>query len=111
MFSNWSAGEDSENPLDCKQIKLVNSKGNQLWIFFGKTEAEAEAEAPVLWLPDAKSQLTGKDSNAGNDWGQEKRVTDDEMVSQHYQLNEHESEQTPGDNEGQVPGILQSMGS
>ena len=67
-----------ESPLDCK-IKPVNPKGNQFWIFIGKTDAETEA--PMLWSPDAKSQLTGKDPDAGKDWGQEeKEATEDEMV-------------------------------
>ena len=56
-----------ESPLDCKEIKLVNPKGNQSGIFIGRTDADAEAEAPVLWPPDAKSQLTGKDPDAGKD--------------------------------------------
>ena len=65
-----------ESPLDCKEIKLVNPKGNQPWISIGKTDAEA----PVLWPPDAKSWLIGKDPEAGKDWGQEeKRAAEDEM--------------------------------
>ena len=67
-----------ESPLDCKEIKPVNPKGNQHWIFTGKTDTKAET--PILWPHDAKSQLTGKDPDAGKDWGQEKGVTDDEMV-------------------------------
>ena len=68
-----------QNPLDCKEIKLVNPKGNQPWILIGRTDAEAEA--PVLWLPDAKSWLTGKDSDAGKDWRQkETEAVEDEMV-------------------------------
>ena len=59
-----------ESPLDCKEIQAVNPKGNQSWIFIGRTDAEAEA--PILWLPDVKSQLTGKDPDVGKDWGQEK---------------------------------------
>ena len=86
-----------ESPLDCKKIKPVNPKGNQPWIFTGKTDAEA----PILWLPDAKSQLTGKDPDAGKDWGQEEKgTTEDEMVGWLHQLNGHEFEQTPGDREG-----------
>ena len=61
-----------ESALDNKEIKSVNPKGNQLWIFIGRTDADAEAEAPILWLPDAKSRLIGKDPDAGKDWGQEK---------------------------------------
>ena len=60
-----------ESPLDSKKIKPLNPKGNQPWIFIGRSEAEAEA--PVLWLPDVKSQLIGKDPDAGKDWGQEKQ--------------------------------------
>ena len=66
-----------ESPLDCK-IKPVNPKGNQLWIFTGRTGAKAEAT--IFWPPDAKNWLTGKDPDAGNDWGQEKGVTEDEMA-------------------------------
>ena len=68
-----------ESPLDSKEIKLVNPKGNQHWIFIGRTDAEAEA--PILWPPDAKSQLTGKDPDAGKDWRQkEKGEAEVEMV-------------------------------
>ena len=68
-----------ESPLDCKEIQQFHPKGNQSWIFIGRTDAEAET--PVLWPPDAKSQLIGKDPDAGKDWGpEEKRVTEDEMV-------------------------------
>jgi len=89
-----------ESPLDCKEIKPVNPKGNQSWIFIARTDAEAEA--PILWPPDAKSQLIGKDCDAGKDWRQEeKRVTEDEVVGWHQQLNAHEFEQTQGGGEGQ----------
>ena len=67
-----------ESPLDCKEIKLVNPKGSQPWIFIGR--AGAEAEVPILWPPDVKSWLIGKDLDAGKDWGQEKGVTEDEMI-------------------------------
>ena len=68
-----------ESPLECKEIKPVNPKGNQPWIFIGKTDAEAEA--PILWLPDMKSQLIGKDPDSGKDWRQkEKEEPEDEMV-------------------------------
>ena len=68
-----------ESPLDSKEIKPVNPKGNQPWIFIGRTDAEAEA--PVLWPPDVKSRLIGKDPDAGKDWRQkEKRAAEDEMV-------------------------------
>ena len=80
-----------ENPLDCKEIKPVNPKGNQPWIFIGKTDAEAEA--PVLWPPDAKNLLIWKDSDAGKDWKQEEKgTTENEMVGWHHLLNEHEFE-------------------
>ena len=89
-----------ESLLDCKEIKPVNPKGNQPWKFIGRTDAEAEA--PILWPPDAKSWLTGKAQDAGKDWRQEERVmTEDEMVGWHHWLNGHEFEQTPGDGEGQ----------
>ena len=84
-----------ENPLDSKEIKPVNLKGNQSWIFIERTDAEAEA--PILWLSDGKSQLTGKDSDAGKDWRQkEKEVAEDEMMGWHHQLNGHEFEQALG---------------
>ena len=69
-----------KSPLDSKKIKPVNPKGNQPWIFIGRTHVEAEA--PVLWPPDVKSQLIGKDSDAGEDWGKEEKkvVTEDKMV-------------------------------
>ena len=89
-----------ESPLDCRQIKPVNPKGNQLWTFIGWTDAETEA--PILWPPGTKSQLTGKDPDSGKGWGQEeKEVTEDEMVGRHHRLNGHEFEQTLGDSEGQ----------
>ena len=89
-----------ESPLDCKEIKSVNPKENQLWIFIGRSDAEAEA--PILWLPDAKSHFSGKDPDAGKDEGhEEKRATEDKMVGWHHQLNGHEFEQTLGNSEGQ----------
>ena len=89
-----------ESPLDCKEIKLVNPKGNQPWIFNGRTDAEAEAS--ILWPPDVKSRLIGKDPEAGKDWGQEEKgVTEDEMVGWHHRLNGHEFEQTLRDSERQ----------
>ena len=100
MLLNCGAGEDFESPLDSKEIKPVNPKGNQLWIFIGRTDAEAEA--PILWPSDAKSQLIGKDPDAGKDWKQrEKGVTEDEMVGWHNGLNGLDFEQTLGDGEGQ----------
>ena len=83
-----------ESPLGCKEIKLVNPRGNQSWIFIGRTDAEAET--PVLWPLDAKNWLTGKDPDAGKDWRQEEKgTTEDEMVGWHHQLNRHEFEQAP----------------
>ena len=88
-----------ENPLDSKDIKPVNPKGNQPWIF-GKTDAEAEA--PIMWPPDVKNWLIRQDPDAGKDWGlKEKGVTEDEMVGWHHQFSGHECEQTPGDSKGQ----------
>ena len=91
-----------ESPLDHKEIKAVNPKETQSWIFIWRSDAEVEA--PIIWPPDVKSRLTGKDTDAGKDWGQEKGVTEDEMVGWHHWLNGHDFEQTPGDSEGQ--GIL-----
>ena len=97
-----------ESLLDSKEIKPVNPKGNQPWIFIEMTLDETEV--PILWPPDVKSWLTGKDHDAGKAWGQEEKgMTDDKMVGWHYWLNGHESEQTPRDRE--KPGVLQSMGS
>ena len=79
-----------ESPLDCKEIQPVHSK-DQPWVFFGRNDAKAES--PVLWPPHAKSQLVGKDSDAGRDWGQEKKgMTEDEMAGWHHRLNGHEFE-------------------
>ena len=89
--------------MDQKEIKPVNPKGDQSWVFIGRTDVEAET--PILWPTDAKSRLIGKDSEAGKDWGQEEKgMTEDEMVGWHHQLNGHEFEQAPGDGEG--PGSL-----
>ena len=85
-----------ESPLDCKEIKPVSPKGNQSWIFIGRTDAKAET--PILWPPDAKNWLIWKDSEAGKDWRWgEKGMTGDEMVGWHHQLNGREFEQTLGD--------------
>ena len=89
-----------ESPLDFKEIKGVNPKGNQSWMFIGRTDAEAEA--PVLWPPDSKNWLTGKDPDAGKDWRQkEKGTTEDEGVGWHQRLSGQEFEQTPGVGDGQ----------
>ena len=80
-----------ESPLDCKEIQPVHPKGNQSWIFTGRTDAEAEI--PILWPPHAKSWLIGKDPDAGKDWRrEEKGMTEDEMVRWHYRLDGHEFE-------------------
>ena len=80
-----------ESPLDCQEIQPVHPKGNQSWIFIGRTDVEAET--PILWPPDVKSWLLGKDPDAGKDWRQkEKGATDDEMVAWHHRLDGHEFE-------------------
>ena len=87
-----------KSPLDCKEIKPVDPKGNQSWIFTGRTNAEA----PTLQPPDVKSQLTGKDPNAGKDWRQEEKGTsEDDMVRWHHQLDGLEFAQALRDGEGQ----------
>ena len=87
-----------ESPLDNKETKSVNPKGNQPWIFIGRTEAEAA----MLWPPDVKNWLTGKDFDAGKDWGQEKKgMTEDDMVGWHHGLDGHEFEWTLGVGDGQ----------
>ena len=88
-----------QSPLDHKETKPVIPKGNQPWIFIGKIVAEAEA--PILWPPDAKSRLIGKDLDAGKDWCQKEKMTaGHEMVGWHHQPNAHEFVQTPGDRKG-----------
>ena len=88
----------SENPLDGQEIKPVHLKGDQPWMFTGRTDAEA----PILWPPDMNSQLIGKDPDDGKDWKQEdKGTTEDEMVGWHYQLSEYEFEQVLADGDGQ----------
>ena len=83
-----------ESPLD-KEIKAINPKGNSSWIFIGRTDAEAEA--PILWPPEAKNWLSGKDPDAGKDWRQEEKgMTEDEMVGLYHRLDGHEFEQAPG---------------
>ena len=92
-----------ESPLDCKEIKPVNPKGNQSWIFIGRTEVETEA--PILWPSDTRSCLIGKELDAGKDWGQEENgATEDEMVGWHHWLNGHAFEQTLGE-------FLEGLGS
>ena len=89
-----------ESPLDCKEIQLVRPKGDQSWVSIGRTDAEAEA--PILWPPDAKSWLIGKDPDVGKDWGQEENGTiEDEMVGWHHRLNGHGFGWTPRVGDGQ----------
>ena len=116
MLKNWCfwivvLEKTLQNPLDCKVIKPVNSKWNQSWIFTRRTNTKAEA--PILWPPDTKSWLIGKDPDAGKDWGQEeKRATEDKMIRWHYQFNGHEFEQALEDREAwhaPVHGVAKSQ--
>ena len=89
-----------ESPLDCKEIQPVHPKGDQSWVFIGRTDVEAET--PILWLPDAKSWLIWKDPDAGKDWGQEEKgITEDEMVGWYHQLSGNGCGWTPGVGDGQ----------
>ena len=89
-----------ESPLDCKKIQAVHPKGDQSWIFTGRTDVEAET--PILWPPDVKNWLIGKDPDAGKDWRQEEKgMTEDEMVVWHHWLNGHGFGWTPGVGDGQ----------
>ena len=89
-----------ESPLDCKEIQPVHPKGNQSWIFIGRTDAEAET--PTVWPPDVKNWLIWKDLDAGKNWRQEEKgMTEDEMVGWHHRLNGHEFEWTLGAGDGQ----------
>ena len=90
-----------KSPLDWKETKPIKIKENQSWIFIQRTDAEAGA--PILWAPDGKNWLTGKDSDAWKDWRQDEKGTEreeDEMIGWHHRLDGHEFEQTPGDGEG-----------
>ena len=90
VLNNWCLrfvmlAKTLESPLDCKEVQPVHPKGDQFWVFIGRTDVKDET--PVLWPPDAKSWLTGKDPDAGKDWGQEKQgTTEDEMVGWYYRL-------------------------
>ena len=80
-----------ESPLDCKEIQSVHPKGDQSWVFTGRTDAEAET--PILWSPHMKISLIGKDPDTGRDWGQEEKgTTENEMVGWHHRLDGHEFE-------------------
>ena len=94
-FELWCWEKTLESPLDCKEIPSVHPKGDQSWVFIGRTDAGAET--PILWPPGMKSRLIWKDPDAGKDWGQEEKGrTEDEMFGWHHQLNGHECEQTLG---------------
>ena len=99
MLKNWCfwtmvLEETLESPMGCKEIQPVYPKGDQSWIFIGRTDAEAET--PILWPPVGKNWLIGKDHDAGKDWGQEEKGTTDEMVGWHHRLNGHAFGWTPG---------------
>ena len=101
-----------ESPLDCKEIQPVHPKGDQSWVFIGRTDVEAET--PILWPPHEKSWLIGKDPDAGRDWGQEEKgMREDEMAGWDHWLDGHEFEWTPGVGDGQgglvcLPGVAKS---
>ena len=98
-----------ESPLDCKGIQPVHPKGDQSWVFIGRTDVEAET--PILWPRDVKNWLILKDPDAGIDWGQEKGTTEDEMVGWHHRLYGHGFGWTLGVGDGQGgPGVLRFMG-
>ena len=100
MLLNCGVGEELESPLASKEIQPVHPKGDQSWVFIGRTDAEAET--PILWPPDAKSWLIGKNPDAGKDWRrEEKGTTEDEMVGWHHRLNGHGFEQALGVGDGQ----------
>ena len=109
-WSFWSVVLEKtlESPLDCKEIQSVHPKGDQSWVFVGRTDVEAET--PILWPPDVKSWLIWKDPDVGKDWGQEEKgTTEDEMVGWHHQLNGHGFGWTPG--VGDAQGGLACCGS
>ena len=100
MFLNLVLEKTLECPLDCKEIQPLHPKGNQSWVFTGRTDAEVET--PILWPPHAKSWVIGKDPDAGRDWGQEEKgTTEDEMAGWHHLLDAHEFGWTPGVGDGQ----------
>ena len=100
----WSSG------WDCKEVQPIHPKGDQSWVFIGRTDAKAET--PILWPPNGKSWLSGKDPDAGRDWWQEEKgTTEDEMAGWHHQLDGHEFEWTPGVGDGQgSPACCSSWG-
>ena len=99
-FSTVVLGKTLESPLDCKKIQPVHPKGDQSWMFIGRTDVEVET--PILWPPDAKSWLIWKDLGAGKDWGQEEKgMTEDEMAGWHHQFDGHGFGWTLGVGDGQ----------
>ena len=101
-FAFWAVMLEKilESPLDCKEIQPVHPKGDQSWVFIGRTDAEAET--PILWPSDVKNWLIGKDPDDGKHWRREENgMTEDEMVGWHHWLNGHEFEYTPGVGDGQ----------
>ena len=97
---NYLLEKTLEGPLGCKEIQPVHPKGDQSWVFLGRTDAEAET--PILWPPDVKSWLIGKDPDAGKDWGQEEKgMTEDDMVGWHHRRDGHGFGWTPGAGDGQ----------
>ena len=100
MLLNYGVGEDSWESLGLQGDPASHPKGDQSWVFTGRTDAEAET--PILWPPDAKSWLIGKDPDAGRDWGQEEKgTTEDEMAGWHHRLNGRGFGWTPGVGDGQ----------
>ena len=100
MLLTCGVGKTLESPLDCKEVQPVHPKGDQSWVFIGRTDAKAET--PILWPPHVKSWLIGKDSDARRDWRQEEKgTTEDEMAGWHHLLDGHEFEWTPGVSDGQ----------
>ena len=100
MLLNYGVEKTLESPLDCKEIQPVHPKGDQSWLFIGRTDVEAET--PILWPPNAKSWLIWKDPDAGKDWGQEETgITEDEMVGWHHWLDGHGFVWMPGVGDGQ----------
>ena len=98
MLLNCDVGEDSWVYLELQEIKPVNPKGNQSWLFIGSTDDKAEG--PILWPLDTKNWLIGKDPDAGKDWKQQKWMIGNEVVWWHHQLDGHEFEQAPGVGDG-----------
>ena len=100
MLLNCGVGEDSRSPVDCKEIQAFHPKGNQYWMFIGRTDAKAET--PIPWPPDARNRVTREDPDVGKDWRQEEKgLTEDEMFGFHHWLDGHEFEYAPGVGVGQ----------